>query len=793
MAFQITARTILHLGAELISSDAVALYELIKNAIDAKSTNGVDIDFQIVLLASDFESFCFEAKHATNVLDLKDSLLDKITSDAPKKLEMRFREIVDSSNSVSKLIQAANKAYRECNKIVVRDTGHGMSLEDLKDIYLTIGTTHRADANKAAYAEGRKKAPYLGEKGVGRLAVMRLGRHVRVETATSEDKRMNILDINWTEFERAYDKPASSVSVEPETGERKPGGFISGTKIVISDLRSSWTRKILKDVAINQISRMMDPFSWAERRRFQIRLSYNGGLVEHSRVVAKELLSHAHATCHGSYEVTESDPKLSAEFRSTLYQSEARQYEFDANDLVSMSGVYDSSKSGPARPVLKSLGSFNFEIYWFNRQRLRAYEGVGDREMVRGLVKAWAGICLFRDGYRVLPYGDEGDDWLGLDLEALGASGYKLNTKQLIGRVRIGRFSNPKLIDQTNRQGLVDCPEKAAIVNLLRDIISKHWHNYLNDAGKALKAKEITEYDAHQAATQVEDLEQRTRVAIRYIRKDYSGDQELLQQVLDAFKEIKDAHSRAVQRISSVEEEKVRLVQLAGVGLMIEVIAHELTRATERTEVTLKEVDKNKIDIVTATALQVLGEQIKVIRRRLRILEPLSIPARQRRSNKDIVEIVDYVACSHNAQFQRHNIDITIKHPKNKEIIAFVIEGHVVQILENLIDNSIYWLDLQRREFKTFTPKIRIDILDDPPRIRFMDNGPGIPKERAQSVFEPFYSTKPTAKTRRHGLGLYIARQNAELLGGSLVLTDEENVHDGRLNMFEIELRKETE
>jgi len=791
MAFKITARTILHLGAELISSDAVALYELIKNAVDAKSKSGVDVDFQIAVLAADFESFRLEAKDSTDVRKSLNLLISKIREDAPKQLSDRFRYLVGSPTSVASLIEKACEAYKRCNCIVVSDTGHGMSKDDLDNIYLTIGTTHRAASIKKALDEGDEETPYLGEKGVGRLAVMRLGRHLRVETATQTDKRMNLLEIDWNEFEKAYDRPASSVLIEPTVGERKPDDFISGTRIIISDLRASWTRKKLVDVATNQISRMTDPFSWAEKRRFQIRISYNGKPVEHSRIVASALLANAHATCTGKFEITKMGPILTATFKSSLYDGEETTQEYDVTDLVSMSGISESGTSSPVGPILSSLGPFRFDFYWFNRQRLKAYTEVGDREVVRGLVKAWAGICLFRDGYRVLPYGDEGDDWLGLDFEALGASGYKLNTKQLIGRVQIGRLTNSKLLDQTNRQGLIDCPEKMALVNLLRELISHRWHDYLNEAGRALKSKEVVDFDPLQATTKVEDLEQRTKSTIRTIRTEYTGDQELLQQVMDAFKEIKDAHSRAVQRIGTIEEEKERLTQLAGVGLMIEVIAHELTRATEITEVALKGVDNKKVDSETNAAFKVLREQIKVIQRRLKILEPLSVPARQRRSTKNLIEIAKYVVDSHGAQFQRHGIATEINCNGAKEISAFIIEGHVVQILENLIVNSVYWLDLQKREFKGFDARVVIDVLDNPPRIQVTDNGPGIPKGRSQSVFEPFYSTKPSTKSRRQGLGLYIARQNAELLGGSLDLASEGRFHEGRFNTFELELRRE--
>jgi signal transduction histidine kinase len=116
-----------------------------------------------------------------------------------------------------------------------------------------------------------------------------------------------------------------------------------------------------------------------------------------------------------------------------------------------------------------------------------------------------------------------------------------------------------------------------------------------------------------------------------------------------------------------------------------------------------------------------------------------------------------------------------------------------VQILENLISNSIYWLDVERRDHQSFAPEIRVELLSSPPRLRFTDNGPGIPASRAESVFEPFFSTKSLLATRLQGLGLYIARQTAEMLGGALGLVDEGNVREGRFNTFELELKENSQ
>lgn len=791
MSFNITARTILHLGADLISSDAVALYELIKNSIDAKSKNGVTVNVEVVIREADFSSVIALAhdlggKATVNVL--ADQFRQFVLPDAPAELVEIFEELIGSAGDVPTLLSNAQKAYRVCNRIVVSDTGEGMSQADLKDIFLTIGTTHRTNAVNNAIENGKagQKSPYLGEKGVGRLSAMRLGRFLRVETATKSDDHVNILEIDWRRFEDAFDLPASSVKLAPTTGPEKVVGE-SFTRITILDLRANWTLKSLQEIAVKQIARMMDPFSWDERRRFPIKLIFNEQAVEQVRTVASELLKNAHAVCGGSFTIVDGTPLLVVRFKSDLYSGDLTSLTFDLTDLKAMSGI---AATGYPTAILRNLGQFDFEFYWFNRQRLKAIVEIGDREQVRALLKSWTGVSLFRDGYRVLPYGDEGDDWLELDRDAFAAGGYKLNTKQIVGRVRIGRITNPRLLDQTNRQGLTDTPEKKVLVTLLHSVISRWWAKYLDEAGAAQKKEQVLSFDSIKESGAVDQLEKRTKESIKSISRHYNGDVKHLQEVKDAFLEIKDAHARAVSRIGTIEEEKERLTQLAGIGLMIEVIAHELTRATEATQKTLKTIKPKKVDKETAAIFQVLSQQIKVIQRRLHTLEPLSITARQRRSNMDLVSIINYVIDSHTDQFSRHHIAVPNSPTLKSVVPAFVIEGHVVQILENLISNSVYWLDVERRDHQAFAPVISIEVLAAPPRIRFSDNGPGIPASRAESVFEPFFSTKSLSASRLQGLGLYIARQTAEMLGGSLNLVDEGSVRDGRFNTFELQLQE---
>lgn len=809
MSFKIAARTILHLGAELISSDAVALYELIKNSIDAKSKNGVDVHFNITIRHADFLSVYKQLKESikaateskkaglliSNTLNqaslqnFKNLFIGKVTSDAPHELRAKYEAEIEAAASHEALLIAARQAYSNSSEIIVSDTGEGMSLQELKDVYLTIGTTNRTRAVREAIENQAAKPPYLGEKGVGRLSVMRLGWKVKIETAKETDTVTNVLDINWHQFEDAFDDDASSVVLTPHEGGAKAAP--SFTKITISDLRATWTAASLKEIARLQIARMTDPFSWSEPQRFPIRLWFNGAPVDTQRQVAKALLSHAHSTCVGKFTLEGSEPTVALKFASSLYNTEDEPFVFDMTDLMGMSGLRES---GLPASTLRTLGTFSFELYWFNRQRLRALPDVGDLAAVRKLVRTWAGVCLFRDGYRVLPYGDEGDDWLGLDIEALGAQGYKLNTKQIIGRVSIGRTNNPELVDQTNRQGLMDTPEKEVLITLLRNIVSVKWRSFLDSAMVAKKASALTSFDVPAETSAVDTYQSRAGQSLQSIRKDFNVDPKLLREVQDAFAEIKDAHRRAIERIETIEEQKERLTQLAGVGLLVETIAHELARATELTQQTLKDLKYQNLDSGSASALNTLAQQIKVIQKRLATLEPLSVTARQRRSHMQLSRIVDYVLDGHSAQFSRHRISaLHLKKEDDSSIRAFIIEGHVVQILENLINNSIYWLDIARKESPELDAQIQIWLTSSPPSIHYRDNGPGIPASRVQAVFEPFFSTKSERASRRQGLGLYIARQNAELLGGSLTLSDLGEPRPGRYNTFILELKEGAE
>jgi len=768
MAFKIAARTILQLGGELISSDGIAFYELVKNAFDARSKRvAIDIDVAIHgQLYRSMTSLLREQLELRRVTDqeldaLRTRALASINRDAPRATTISQR--VRDAEFLPEILAAVLSA----NRIVVRDTGKGMSRELLDDVYLKIGTPYRLQ-NRS----GDGKA-LLGEKGLGRLSVMRLGTKLRVKTATAEDSRWNILRIDWEDFGKDLDQLVGDIPVEPSVGDAKEKASESGTEIRISGLLADWDKEKLVSIAITDFARLTDPFT--ADQKFPVIIHFNGELVSIPSI-NRLLLRHAHATVRAEYLVPEKGP---CELRGQVVYGEHR-HGFSLDELQLMS-ITDSEVG-----YLRSLGPFRMELYWFNRKVLKEDDALANRTEVLKLVKEWAGgLMVFRDGFRVNPYGSLSDDWLKLDPDALGAQGYKVNRRQIIGRVEITRAANPHLHDQTNREGLRDCPEKNVFIDLLRHVIGREFREYITALDNEEREQRKLSFDELEERLQ-ENQGEITRIARKL--NTISAAKPLAAELLRIGGEIADLIRKTQDLGEGLEEKQSRLVHLAGLGLLLEVLGHELHRITNRTLESVRSTDVSGLNPKVRASLKNVETQLRTLEKRLRILDPLATPGRQRKEDFELVEFVRSVIDDHQAQFDRHEIhtEFQVKPDPRSVLRISAVKGMFVQIFENLFSNSLYWLRMQRKENKEFKPEIRIVVDTKGKRVTFEDNGPGIVEHRKERVFEPFYTTK-SAKTAR-GLGLYISRELAKYHGARIFLDSRKTGTPPSLHTFVVEI-----
>jgi signal transduction histidine kinase len=185
-----------------------------------------------------------------------------------------------------------------------------------------------------------------------------------------------------------------------------------------------------------------------------------------------------------------------------------------------------------------------------------------------------------------------------------------------------------------------------------------------------------------------------------------------------------------------------------------------------------------------AATLRVLRTEMQSMNKRLRVLDPLSVSARQRRETFDLVALIAETFSGRANQFNRHRIQVKIQGVKS--LLVYGVKGMFVQIIENLTSNSVFWLKQVARQDPSFTPKITVTMDSKSRILTFSDNGPGIGKSLQDEIFKPFFSTKD--RRRRQGLGLYIARECAQYNDAQLYLSEEPSVHKTRLNTFVLEL-----
>lgn len=797
--FKVSARTVLELGSELISSDAIAFYELIKNGVDAGTKDGVTIKFKVVLARRDYlelrhtvnrlRKMPDNGNHAEDEFDFEEALAElldetraRLFSDAGKLYDraIEFLEDIDDLDEYD----AALEEIDALNQVTVSDTGSGMSLEQLETVFLVLGTKSRKEEVDTAFEDGVSEAPYLGEKGIGRLSAMRLGDRLTVRTAREEDETFNILDIDWTDFEDPQ-KMIEDVTIEPRVGGEKPQPDYSGTDIRVRRLKANWDRNRVERLAVDDFSLLANPIGKSKRHR--IAIFWNGERINFARL-DKNFLSHAHATLKGEYKIRDGSPELMLRMELVNLgfehpvEHQIETLKFD-DLLAALVGLRQKRSRENKRDVnaaaLTDVGPFNFELYWFNRATLRKGRSTGDYQALRKLLDQWMGVRLYRDGFRVYPYGTEDDDWLELDRTALRAKGYALNRIQFVGQVDIGRFSNPHLIDQTNREGLRHTPEEAVLkeaiqlaVDRLRDEMKR-----VENAFKKNKPRVPTD------PTRTKALEQRMKKAIRALARSADEDQ---REIVAEFEEMREEFSRyaaeARERILELEQDTDQMVAMAGVGLMVEVVAHELARSAEDALDTLNKLQRKNVPEEVRSRLESLRASMKAISKRLRILDPLSVSGRQRKEAFELDELVRDLLSAHEAQFDRHHVKLETHFP-DRPVALKAVKGMVAQVIENLVSNSVYWMDIERERKLGFKPLLTIAVEDNPPRVRVTDNGPGISPEYAERVFDLFFSLKD--KSRRRGLGLFIAREAAEHNGGALVIDTEIVNREGRYTTFD--------
>lgn len=808
MPFKVTARTILQLGGELISSDGIAFYELIKNAFDAGSKRVlVDVvsRLPVEIVESILEQISNVGETESSKVQRRDKgcdvvadMLTQTKNVIRENAEPTAKDIADWLGDVEAACDLDELAslLLDANSISFTDFGHGMSLEDLDSNYLTVGTPYR----KLERLKSTKTI--LGEKGIGRLSTMRLGKHLWVRSATATDTCWNVLEIDWDDFGGELGQLIEEVDVDPAKGDKISSGEKRGTVVWISRLNENWTYSKLAEIANGDIARLLDPFS--SSRRISVTLNFNGKRVAVPRM-NDILTERAHGIIETRFELiklrngekdvrfTGSIDYLVSSATGEKLDGRTTSFEYGYDDLC---GLFNDPKSNDFIidiDTLYSLGPFTLKCYWFNRRLIKKITVNEEVLDLKALIKQWSGgLALYRDGFRVPPYGSEDDDWLDLDRRALASQGYKVNRAQLVGKVDIAAVDNPRLEDQTNREGLRDCPEKRALINLCKLALENEFRGYLIEVDDELRVKGKKKVDFGDLSDQLAEVEVKINQSLEALSDKHELNQELGLATVE--KRLRSAYDTVVNvvdemqsTVEATEDEKSKLLHLAALGLSVEKLAHELNRTTRHALEALHGIRKGNDanDLRKAAEIQLVSLQ-----KRLQNLDPQLGPKRNRKEEFDLRECLRLAVSAYDGKAERHGVEMSLVFEPDRPVMLKTVKACILQVVHNLLDNSFYWLTAKRRKHDVVDEErqIIITVKSRNGNFEFYDNGPGIAPENRERVFREFYTLKKSGEGK--GLGLFISRELLELYGGAITLSEDDVNENGRLTTFIVDFAR---
>ncbi|AMP06515.1 ATP-binding protein [Collimonas pratensis] len=669
----------------------------------------------------------------------------------------------------------------DTSRIVIEDDGGGMSLEIIRDHWLRPATPVKKIGKQSddTTPKGRK---IQGEKGIGRFAMLKLGKKSVVTTRPRGGKKEFIINFDFSRFDDDFlsengttkelyldqlsievdDRTATEITSKDITlGGHKIVRKPHGTRIEISDLKGVWNEKKVRDV-FRDLTRLQSIFDKAvsvESENFDDEKNFSVYIYadEEEQPFASQYVGRL---------LTLLDDSSVFRIEDGAYDQKKRAFSFKLNGQPHVLSLNDPDITGirvfrehfgKAAEELKKrqteCGSFTFGFYVFDFSAGAEPKYLLDKQD-KELIKDHR-IYLYRDGIRVYPYGEPEDDWLRIDqYRGTISAGQFLSNDQVVGYINISEKGNPGLKDKTNREGLIETGNPTDdFICLLQTFLA------------FVRAKPYAQYRMSLLDKKIVNV-----VKEEQVQKDFG-------ELKNAIKDNKNAVAildKAEKRYKAERQFLIRRAEttedLAGVGLSVETASHDITsvmtKALEKMDGMIrvgtnrKNLDLDSLFDALATVRGMMG----FIDAQLHDIQLLFRSAKQRRRDIRVRDVLDKVVKIYENSIRKAKIELEIE-VIGGPLVAKTTDAVLLQLLLNLFDNAVFWLD----STDTVNKKIKIQLDGKEGLLIFSDNGPGIRAEDAEYIFEPFYSGKGE---EGRGLGLYIARQLLERHDYSIELAD---------------------
>ncbi len=607
--------------------------------------------------------------------------------------------------------------------IAIEDNGNGMDETDLLDGFLLIGRSRKSPGQRTS----RLQRLPVGDKGLGRLAALRLGTRVIVRSRPIQQPGVELtMEIDWEVIDRASAVENVSLNIVTSSTDKQ-----HGVSIEIQNLRNCFNEKEAKRLA-RELLLLSDPFKQQVGFFANLKSQDFADLerrVENSYFPEAEFVLKAHIESDGTGE-------------AVLYDA------FDVElHRVALPLQGEESYSIPE-------ARFQLWIYLLGATNFTA-KTVSVKEVSEWL-KAVGGVHTYHRGLRVRPYGDPGTDWLDMNLARAQHPEFRPSTNTVIGRVEV-RDPDLCLEQPTNRIGFVENETFHELRRFARDVVdwSSSWR--------------LKEAEARRQKTKVS--------APQEVRQSFEKVQEVIENTLSA--EVREPVKKAfTQFVADTEKEVLSLREelqlyrsLATAGTTSVVFAHETAKPLSILDSATGTIETRGRKQLGKRYETLFEQPIENLRHVSSSLTSYSqFPIHHLRRTKRRTQLIDV------SQVWEENVALfksLLDAAKIDVGMEFEIDGMEIRasialveaIATNLLTNSIYALTKPDAPLSDRKVCVRGRVEAPWIIVTHSDNGSGIRNIDLNDIWLPGKSTKPDGT----GFGLTIVKDTVNDLRGKIL------------------------
>ena len=685
-------------------------------------------------------------------------------------------ELVKNSYDADASKVDINFTYKKVNKnsaliISIKDDGHGMDFDTIINKWLVPATNDKLK-RKISPKKNRK---LQGRKGIGRFSAAILGQEMTLISIDEKGEKSTVI-IDWRIFNSDDFLENVELLVEKEQTNENSGTFIeliafdeipkANVEEEEDDKLSVWNETSINTL-INELRKLISPFDDFEVDKFKINLEFNDCPIEYFNSTKLEIETYPIIELY-DYRISgiidnEGNAKLEYE-NNALFNTKQKEV-IEVKYLLGEGSKY--------------CGLINIDFRVFDRDP-EAIDNLINKGLIDPISEKYAGkneakrmlnavygAKIYKNKFRIRPYGTDGNDWLEKDKDRIQNPSLIVSNNQLVGFITIESEDISRLEEKSARDGLKENEYFSGLKELSKLALKELELRRFAFRERSLKGRKerVSLNDTVSDLFSFSDLTKNINTKLEQFNITKENI-ELISSILKKEEKAKAGILEDIQKTIAIYQGQATL------GKIVSFILHEGRKPIQylNSETTVLErylkffkatKDEEYLDEIN-NSISGFRQNSKLISNLFKRVNPL---ASQKRGNKKEFNINKIITDSYNLFKQsliESNIDFEINcHDK---LLLYGWEEDLLTAITNLIENSIYWLELSTKEDKKI--KISVSDIENTVKIDFTDNGPGITDNEIETdiIFEPGYSKKHNGT----GLGLAIAGEAIERLNGSL-------------------------